>query len=259
MTNSILTPDTTNTNTNTQQDNPDDKTNYLELLVGENKKYKDVNILAKSALDKDSFIEQLKSELTGLRSELDTRMTLEAYLDKMGNATTSQNTNENSQSNQNENNRGENIQQNTVNPEDIEKLLERKLSERDQQSIQRQNVAEVKNKLVATFGQNYLPKLRETAESLGVSPEELDQLAANKPSMFYRLVGIDSQNSKPNSVFVPPNGGGTQMGSGKTDSVERTRSYYNDIKKQDAKTYWSPAVQNQLHKDALRLGEKFFD
>jgi hypothetical protein len=39
---------------------------------------------------------------------------------------------------------------------------------------------------------------------------------------------------------------------------ERDSSYYDNLRKTDPKRYFTQEVQAQRHRDALKLGEKFF-
>src|SRR5688572_12541162 len=54
----------------------------LEQLVGEGKKFADAEALAKCKAESDAFIETLKREQAELRRELDTRLSLEDFLDQ---------------------------------------------------------------------------------------------------------------------------------------------------------------------------------
>lgn len=250
-----------NAQDNTGDDTPpaaDPNKNWLEELVGEGKKFKDPNELARGKAEADAFIERLKREQEELRTELNTRLTLEQYLDKMG-SNANQNQNGRSDPPPNEPN-GDGSNTTALKPEDIERLIETKVSEREKQRIQSQNRAEVKQKLTEAFGNDYISKLKEVGGALGLSAERLDEMAAESPKAFLKLVGADTapqnQQRKPDSLFVPPTGQTTQT---RTVSGDRTKSYYDTLKKNDPKNYWSAAVQNQMHKDALRLGENFFD
>lgn len=235
----------------------DPNKNWLEELVGEGKKFKDPVELARGKAEADAFIERLKREQEELRTELNTRLTLEQYLDKMGN--TSQ-TNGRSDPPPNEPNGDGSNTTASLKPEDIERLIETKVSERETQRIQSQNRAETRQKLVEAFGNDYISKLKEVGGALGLSAERLDAMAAESPKAFLKLVGADTapqQQRRPDSLFVPPTGHNTTQP--RSVSGDRTKSYYDAMKKADSKNYWSASVQNQMHKDALRLGENFFD
>jgi hypothetical protein len=243
----------------------DPNKNYVEELVGEGKKFKTVEDLARSIIHKDHFIDRLKGETEGLRTELNTRLTLEQYLDKMG-MQNNQNQNSNNGRSDDPLNEPKGDRTDTsssLKPEDIERLIETKVTEREQQRIQSQNKADVQRKLVEAFGENYVPKLKETADALGLTPEVVDRMAAETPKALLRLLGADNPQQSTatqqgNSLFVPPqNQQSVRSNSG--PSGDKTKAFYDALKQKDPKGYWSPAVQNQMHKDAMRLGERFFD
>ena len=245
MTNSLFTPP----DQGNEPPATDPTKNYLEELVGEGKKFKDPVELARGKVEADAFIERMKRENEGLRSELNTRITLEQYLDKIGSG------NQNGRSDpepKEPNSDGSNA---SLKTEDIEKIIESKVSERERQRVQNQNRAEVQRKLTETFGPDYISKLKEVGTATGMSAEELDSLAARSPAAFMKIVGADQAPAPTPGLFVPPTGQTTP----RVVTGERTNKYYKDLKAKDPKAYWLPATQNQMHKDALRLGENFFD
>jgi hypothetical protein len=142
-----------------------------------------------------------------------------------------------------------------ITPEQIEELLNKKLAEKEAKSREQQNLESVKPLLTQKFGNNFQSKLKEEASKLGMTPEQLDQVAATNPKAFLRLVGAEDVK-KQESLFTPPSGVSTGFSMSPT---EKTLSYYNQLKKDNPKLYASKELQNQRYKDAERLGEKFFD
>src|SRR4029450_8159059 len=69
--------------------NVDPNKNYLEELVGEGKKFKTPEDLARGKAESDSFIERLQKELHGLRNELKSRLQLEEVVDRISSASKS--------------------------------------------------------------------------------------------------------------------------------------------------------------------------
>ncbi len=231
----------------------DPEKNWLEELVGDGKKFKDPVELARGKAEADAFIARLTREQEELRRELNTRITLEQYLDKMG---TPPGPSDRSGDQMNEPKVVPPEQ--PLKPEDIERLIETKVVQREQQRIQSQNKAEVQVKLVQAFGDNYVPKLQEVATSLGLTPEAVDRMAAETPKALLKLLGADQpgQPQSSGSLFVPPTNSVRPSG---PSSGERTMKFYQDLRAKDPKTYHSAANQNRMHQDALKLGEKFFD
>ena len=268
MTDSLFNKNDTPSGSN-QDFNPDDmegdEVNYVELLVGEGKKFKPLddkdqllNVLAKSKVKADEFIANLTREQEELRKELNTRLTLEQYLDRISDGS---NKGEN-RPNPNEQNGfdEEDLPKQSLKAEDIEALIEKKVSERERQRIQAQNIAEVTNTLKQAFGNDYISKLKEASDTLGMTQEDFDQMAATRPKAFLKLIGADTPANRQvqqNTLFTPPS---NQRSTGSfAPSGERTKTFYDQLKTKDPKGYWSPKVQNQMMNDAIKLGEKFFD
>lgn len=225
--------------------------NYVEELVGENKKFKTVDELARGKWEADQFIERLKQEQAALREELNSRKRLEEVADLLSQ--------QKSQSNEGPPPaRDDGDKNNTLTPEQLEKMLEERLTKRERQQVRDRNINEVKQKLTETMGQNYAAKLEQEARNLGVTREYLTNLAADSPQAFYRLMGLDTPRSQGTSVSPPPSSVNPAAFTPNTTG-ERTQAFYDKMKQNDPKTYWSPKTQNEMHRDAQRLGVRFFD
>lgn len=227
----------------------DTSKNYLEELVGDGKKFATVEDLARGKAEADRFIDQLKTEMAGLRDDLKTRMSVEAALNKL--STEAANTPASPKADD-----GVNNETAKMSPEDIEAFVAKKIKETREVDAQRANLAMVTTKLREVFGSNHVQHLRTVASELGLSEEALESMAKTSPQAFLRLVGADG--SKPRIHAAPPASGvnsGSFTPSGGTD---RNLAYYEALRKSNPTEYWSPRVQNEMHKNALALGEKFF-
>ena len=229
--------------------------NYYEDLVGEDRKYKDEAALARAVVEKDNFIERLKQETAGLREQLNTSTNLEQFLDRLDKR-------EKGSVEEAEGDRdhpGETRRNSSLSIEDIDKLIESKVSEREQKRIQLSNLELVKQELQKNLGSKYVEQLEEVGKSLDMSQEEINNLAMTKPKVLLSLVNAKAGNQasrQEGSLFAAPQGRSTPLDD---KPVRRTQSYYNSIKAKDPSTYWSPRIQNQMHNDALQMGDSFFD
>lgn len=236
-------------------DPPADPTkNYLEELVGDGKKFKTAEELARGKAEADAFIERLKKEQEALRNELNTKLTLEQYIDKMA-ATGTTNTQTPNEPNGNQ---GEHLQ--GLKPEDVERLIDQRVSQRETERIQNENLRTVKDTLSQQLGPDFTTKLKSIGQNIGMTEEDMTNMARTRPKALLALVG--AQNSQPqsqrqNTLFTAPTGNQGFRSEGQP--VDRTQKYYDNLKKSNPSEYWSPSIQNQLHKDAIRLGDKFFD
>lgn len=227
----------------------DNNKNYLEELVGDGKKFKTPEDLARAKAESDAFILRLQNETKALRDDLNARQRLEDLLDKMQNGQTT-----NTNSNQN-NQHGENNEGTALTPDRITAMVEETVLKREQAARSAQNLAEVRSTLTQHYGSDYLNRLTSAASDLGVTNEFLNNLAASQPKALYRLLGVGQKQDT--TLFAPPRSTGSVQSSGPTGG-ERDQTYYSKLKATDSKAYWSPKVQNEMHKDAMRLGERFF-
>lgn len=240
----------------------DPNKDYLSEYVGDGKKFKDAAELAKAKAHSDAFIERLQRELSGIRTELNTRVKLEELMDRMSatnsdKRTTSQDTQTFGESGQ------DGTAPKNLSPEDIEKVIEQRLAAREQERRITDNVSTVKNRLVAEFGDNYVAELEARTKSLGLSREFVADIAKREPKALFALLGIESptgsQQKSQNDLFsAPPRNSVNTVGFGIKDAGEKKFHDFEKIRKEDPARYWSAQVQNDLHRQAMKLGEKFY-
>jgi hypothetical protein len=235
---------------------------YLSQLVGEGKKFDSAESLARGKAEADMFVERLQGELKGLRDELKTRTSLDEFMDKMN----SQQPTEAPvvQPNIQEQPPAEPAGIQNMSPEQIESLLEQKLTQREQEINQTRNLEEVKSKLLKHFGDNYQNTLKTKAAELGLGEQFLDDLAKTQPKAFTHLLGLDGEVSPaPSSVYdnspVLPNQQNSSAVLGSAPAGQMKFNDFEKIRKSDPDTYWSPAVQNKMHKAALSQGGDFYN
>lgn len=223
----------------------------LTNLVGEGKKFKTVEDLAKGKLEADQFIETLKQELADLRQESATRARLEEIVD---NLTSARRAEENYQEAPNHR-PNESPSQPQTTQGDIERLIDQTITRREQQQTATQNRQVVKEKLKEVFGSDYVSKLETRREELGLSQSDMDSLAARSPTAFLALVAPNQGRSTPVS---PPRSSvrSEALTHQNPTAAPGTWAYYEALKQSDPKKYWSPAVQGQLHKDALKASKE---
>lgn len=234
---------------------------YYDKLVGEGKKFKDNEALAKAKAEADAFILRLQNEAEELRKDLNTRLTVEQIIEKTANGQNNLEPNQQGLNNQTPPKTEE--KQNTV---DIEKLVNDKLAEAELKRVQNSNLTLVRETLENEWGNDYVTRLKEKASELGLGESFLQNLAMDQPKAFLKLidVGIDSKkpanNQSANRLFVPPSSNErTNTNSFSPSNTDRTKSYYDKLKATNPSEYWSPSTQNQMHQDAIRIGERFFD
>jgi len=231
--------------------NGSDKEPSLEDLVGEGKKYATPAAVAKAVIEKDNFIEQLKRETAALRDEMAARTTsadrTQEILDQLETLK-----------------RNEPVTRNEPNPaiertevkglslEDVEKVIQ----QREARQRAERNVNTVKQKLEEIYGDKYGTALKELGDKNGLSPADLDDLAARSPQLVLNLVS----QTKPTSIVTPPDSTVRPTdGFIPTADGHKPRSWWNDLKAKDKNQYLSKEMQMRQYKDAMALGEAFED
>lgn len=222
--------------------------NYLEELVGENKKFKTNDDLARGKAESDAFILKLQGELDGLRKDLTASTKLEQLLEKLQNTPPGGNT----PSGESEGNDSAP----KLDDHAIEQLVEKKLQDYERTNRTQTNVNAVKEQLLEVLGKdNFGTKLKDRILALGLTEKQYLDLASTSPQAAIKLIAGERQQTQTYSIpsssvsterFVPSNG------------ADRNFAFYEKLRKDNKSDYWSPKVQSQMHKDAQRLGEKFY-
>lgn len=241
--------------TTTQQPNETQQTqDFYSELVGDGKKFKDNEALARSKYEADQHIDRLQKEMKGLREDLNARLTLEALVDKLEQRQTQpqqgnlDNTNARTPS-------GTDIDQSNINPQLIDSLVDKKLSDFEKSRRRSENAALVQKELRDRFGDNYVVHLENEAQKMGVGKEFLNNLAAEEPRAFLQLF----PNQRQQNVDLNTSPRSSVQSAFKPSNNSRTEKYYEQLRKDNPKLYWDPKTQMQLHSDALQQGENFFD
>lgn len=134
----------------------------------------------------------------------------------------------------------------SLSPEDIESLLEKKLSVRAKQE-------KVESALREKFGEDANRVVHERAKELNLSIERMQELAQESPDAFLRLVGDPAPKETNKGVRTSVNtasGFNSQHG-------ERNSDYYRKLRRENRKLYNDPKTQMQMLNDKMRLGSDF--
>ena len=222
-------------------------------LVGEGRKFNDVEALAKGKLEADRFIEQMKQENAALKADLERqayRLGVTDHLKETASASTAE------LSDPNNNYGGTSNKANTQpssSEADIESLLERALMKREQEASAKSNIAIVESELEKAFGTEATAVVQQKAAELGLPMSELQGMAAKSPAAFMQLVG------KPAPVYNPLVQGSIRTeGTTMHGSSEKDFSYYQKLRRENSSLYYKPSTQRQMMADADRLGDKFY-
>lgn len=242
----------------------EDVSNPLEHLVGEGKKFKTAEDLAKGKLESDRFIEQIlreKRELEEvaeqLRTELKTRSTVEDAMNRL-----MTNTNQNSQDTSAAARQGADAngqEKNTLTPEDVKKIL----NEEREKLVRQANVDKVMTTLKEKWGNTYSTELTQMAPELG-GKEFLAQLAETNPVGFLKLVEANrktNNQSNQNNLFSPPQ---SQHRSNISEAAKgnlKGHKYYQNIRRTQPKE-WQKNIaryEREMQEQMAKLGQDYFN
>lgn len=246
-----------------QNDNPqlDQSKNYLDELVGEGKKFKTVEDLARGKAESDLYIQtvntradQLRDDYLQLREQLnarDSEATAQAKFDEM--LSRYETIRNNPQSPVEPPERKPTPQ---FDPSKLDSLIEEKLLKTEADRKAATNFSSVQKKLKEQLGSNYQSVLQERMNELDLTTEDINSLARKSPTAFFNTLGLNQQQQE--SLVSGPRS--TQRSSFAPKAAEkRTWSYYENLRKANPKIYYDPKIANQMHDDAIALGPEFQD
>src|SRR5260370_8747577 len=228
--------------------------NYLENLVGEGKKFKTEEELAKGKYISDNYILTLESQMDQLRGdylklheEQVAKAGLQELIDKM-----------------NIQNKPVSVDIKPLVPEtkspidskQIEDLIDSRMSQREQTKREAENIQFVKTKLEATLGKEYHDALQSRMAEVDLSADQFNLMARNNPKALTRLLDLEPQMVPSRDPFAQPR---AQL---RTDQFKpktqvRDWPWYQDLQVKEPKKYYSRETNVQMHKDALALGAAF--
>lgn len=248
---------------NIPADNVEEETgSYRERLVGEGKKFKDDEALAKGKWESDSYIKTLERKLDDLNKELGTRMSLEDFM-KTQMKSSNNNGNDVSNSGLPAGNERSNVNEEskTLSKEEILNLAREAFQVEQSKAARSNNLREVQKTLMETWGaRTYNDKLSAVAERLGLGQDFLQDIAARSPEAFYELVGAKKDQNVNTNVNIqnPPHSSVRPTTDTSYNPNIRNEAWWDKMKKDDIKAYMSEANTVRRHKDAQDMGLAFF-
>ena len=238
-----------------------------EQLVGDGKKYSDNEKLAQSVDHKERYILQLQSENQGLRGELQTRVSLEEFMENQEKTRLETSTPPPlppvvlTPTGHVQEGTGHVAETTTSPPQEIpsvtdlvaetERVLDQKLAERDAVAQAQFNLSHVKSEATKALGPEYPFLFSQKAKEMGLDQEYLNDMATKQPEVFLSL--MLGQNYQKAASVAPPvtgvNAQARQAASEVTGNAGQKLSDWSHLRN-DPNKYWQPNVQNQIFKAA---------
>lgn len=228
-------------------------------LIGEGKKYKTPDDGIKALYHSQAHIARLERENAEAKAALAERKNAEDLLalieQKLKTTTVEPSPGVNNQQVAPPNDNNKNTE--TLSKEDIARLLDERLNVNKRQTVEEQNLNSVIKTLEDNWGPGFKQDLKAKAQAMGVSEDYLLTLAKTTPQVFLSAVGGNVKRGSPTDSLPPRT---SQRGTPANDNHTglRTKSYYDKMRRENPKQYFSAQNQVQMHNDAMNLKEKFF-
>ena len=225
-------------NPENQGTNPE--ANVLETLVGEGKKFSDVEALARGKAEADLYIEQLKAELQKTQTvdtKLDELMTRLAEQEKYKSAEAQGQSSAVPQGQ----NSGTPDTTPSFKPEDVEALVKQTLEQEQGNRTKAQNLNMVESTMHQNFGDRAGDVVSTKARELGMSTQELQAMAETTPKAFLALVGIQEQAPQSNQTQMRgfnSDAISAAQGAKANGKIEKGWSHFKEMRKKDPNGYY---------------------
>lgn len=261
----------TKTETKTIETSPSSPINEM---VGEGKKFKDLEALAHGKLQADAYIMQLEQQTADMREALAQQDKVDQLLAELQAKKTAE-TNSPLQPTQSHTETAQKEESSSAvsssapapksdQPKeagDLETLVTSILENRSIESAKIANAEHVNNTLVKAFGDRSRAIVSAKAEELGLSLAELRQQSENHPRLVLELFGVLSKeeqtNRAPSTTALTNESSREKMvttTSHDTNTVRDSRWYAEQRRTMPRSKFFSPKFQQQLFKDRENLG-----
>lgn len=211
----------------------------LSALVGEGRKYKTVEELAKAYVNADSFIDTLKAENRELKDKTVSAKTIDDVLERL-----SQQQHETTDDSQ------------APSVADITKLVEQAVTGLESRRQKESNLLHADALMKEAFGEKAAEKFAAVAVTPELKRVYMD-LAAADPSKFVALFGVGSKG--PGQTVDTGSGSSASSYQGQTRVAQfGTKEYFDEVRKKDPKKYYSQAFQVQMDKAVRTDPAKYY-
>lgn len=212
-------------------------------LVGDGKKFKTVDDLARGKLEADNFIDQLKRETEGLREELKNRTKAEEELNglreeikNLRTATTQASRDTNP----------------SLTADSIRSLVSETITQADRNRTTQQNINTANDAMVKSHGD--LTKAGEAvkarAADLGISMDHLRNIAAESPTAFLKIMGETVTEDKGPLNTQRSVNTDTSNSAPAGEPTRGTKAFYDKLRVEKPNVYWSPKIQQEVFEAA---------
>lgn len=185
----------------------------------------------------ESENESYRNKIAELENALASATTLEEVMNRM----------DSSGNNSAENNNN----QQSFDPDSLAEQVEQRLQMKARKQVEDENWDQVVTKLTEKYGEWSKADMEITAkaEQLNMSTQEATALAKRSPTAFEKLFLDDKSSGTPSGARAAGAGQTPNYNPGANQEQQRTREYYNQLRKDNPRKYWSVETQEQLRRD----------
>lgn len=224
----------------------------ISLLVGEGRKYKTIDELAKAYLNADSFIEQLKAENQELRTKTIQAKTIDEVLERLS-------ANQNNAATTTVSDQAPST--NGLSAEDVAKIVQQTVTGLETTKIKEGNIKKADAKMRELFGD----KAAEVYKNVAKTPELHNaymKLAEADPEQFVALFNKGQSSTSQGSQVDSGSSVNTTTtytsGNNVRENTQGTKEYYSKLRREDPKKYYSQQVQLEMNRVATADPKKYF-
>ncbi len=218
------------------------KEGVLEDLVGDGKKFKTSEDLARGKVESDNYITRLEQETRGLREDLAKKVNVDETIEQLRRELR-------------ESKVPADKPKDDTSPEltaaKVVELVKSAMTEEERTNTANQNVLSSNSALVKHFGSQ--EKANEhfaaRAKQVGMTAEALQLIAEQSPTAFVTLMGLAETKpagSAEASLNLNQSDVNPVVDVTSATAKDGTKAYFENMRKTDSTRYWTPETQNKI-------------
>ncbi len=234
------------------QETPPQESYVQKLVEAKGENWSNPETLAKGKLEADGYIKTLEEQLAQMREDIKKKEYQDQVLEQLQNKAADSTAAKTVAPSNNGNTEGQNTTGN-LSEEDLKSLVEKTLTQREKDSVTKQNLTHVDKILGESFGTEAAAVVKKKAEELGMSMDRLRDIASESPNAFLTLIGEAPRVQQNPMVQGSVRTEGVNM----QVSAERNWSYYQKLRRENPNEYYQPKTQQMLMADKVNMGDRF--
>ena len=211
----------------------------------------DIAALARGKYEADQAVKFRDQKADEMRAELAEKNTIDELMSKITALTA---TATNPVTNRDEN--SQTVVSNTVAPADIAKIVREAYTNERTQEAQTANLRVAQKEAQKALGDDYEAKIKRKALEIGLSVEQVVQIAKQSPTAFANILGINQTTTNPYDI-TPPKGSIRGIAPG---GVVKDANYWKKFKADNGTdAYYSPEVSREREQWFAKLGAGYYN